>query len=192
VIYILASNIKQTFFQAACDLAQDIEYAESTLATLEKAKTAFQRVMLDVTTNDIDLEVKDTVADIARGLRSLQVFNKLCLMTGLLTNAYIFKVPKHEIKAFRNASTQHRDYAFKIAFDLSFASDVLGSIGQEISAILRSSNLETLKTTHDYFLEHELELNKFYPLFTNNLNFNNEESIVLKSLDGRVSLIIMY
>lgn len=60
-------------FQAACDLAQDIEYAEATLATFERAKTAFQRVMLDVTTNDIDLEVRDTVADIARGLRSLKV-----------------------------------------------------------------------------------------------------------------------
>jgi hypothetical protein len=64
------------FIQAACDLTQDIEYAVGTLATFERAKTSFQRVMLDVTTNDIDLEVKDTVADIARGLRSLHV-NKL-------------------------------------------------------------------------------------------------------------------
>jgi hypothetical protein len=97
-------------------------------------------------------------------------------------------VPKHEIRAFRNASKQHRDYAFKIAYDLSYASDVLGNIGQEVSAILQSGHLETFQMTLGSFLEQELQLNKkFYPLFTSNLNFNSEEAIVLTSLDGKVS-----
>jgi hypothetical protein len=74
------SNTLRTFFQAACDLTQDIEYALSTLALFERAKTSFQRVMLDVTTNDIDLEVKDTVADIARSLRALRVNNNKILL----------------------------------------------------------------------------------------------------------------
>jgi hypothetical protein len=63
----------------------------------------------------------------------------------------------------------------------------MGNIGQEISTILQSGNLETLEVVHGSFLEQELELNKFYPLFTSILNFDQEESIVLKSLDGRVS-----
>lgn len=74
---------------------------------------------------------------------------------------------------------------------MSFASDILGNIGQEVSAILQSGNLEKLKLTHDSFLKQELQLNKFYPLFTNNLNFNNEETIVLKSLNGIVRLKII-
>jgi hypothetical protein len=74
----LITNNKE--IQAACDLAEDIDYANAALAAFERAKTAFQRVMLDVTSNDIDLEVKDTVRDIARGLRSLQVIILLDLL----------------------------------------------------------------------------------------------------------------
>jgi hypothetical protein len=63
----------------------------------------------------------------------------------------------------------------------------MGNIGQEISTILQSGNLETLEVAHGSFLEQEPELNKFYPLFTSILNFDQEESIVLESLDGSVS-----
>lgn len=103
----------------------------------------------------------------------------------------MFKVPKNEIRAFKNASKQHRDFVFKVSYDLGVACDVLGNIGKELSATLQSSNLESLKSTHDYFLEQELQLNKFAPLFMENLNFNREEFIVLKSLQGKVSCLIM-
>lgn len=134
---------------------------------MERATAAFHYVMLDVTTNDIDLEVKDTVADIAKGLRLLKV--KISFYTSDKINIAINQV----------------------SYDLGVACDVLGNIGKELIATLQSSNLESLKSTQDYFLEQELQLNKFAPFFMENLNFNREEFIVLKSLQGIVSCLII-
>jgi len=54
-------------------LEEDIQNAQEKLAVLEEEKSKYATIILDVTTQDIDVKVRALVKEITNNMRSLQV-----------------------------------------------------------------------------------------------------------------------
>jgi hypothetical protein len=59
-------------------LAQDVEIAIKQLEAFEEGKSQFNLVVLNITTNDIDVEMRNIVDGITSRLRILQVILTGC------------------------------------------------------------------------------------------------------------------
>ena len=170
-------------------MAQDVEVAIKLLEVFEEGKSQFNLVVLNITTYDIDVEMRNIVDGITSRLQMLQaILTSWCKSTFI--NLPSKQVPENEVNSFTNTSTQHREISFRAAYDLSYINDIFGTVGQEISAILDSGDFESLRLTYNTFLMYQLELGKYYYYFLNTLNFNEEGLIVFDSLEGLVCYFI--